>query len=228
MKKFNLPPGTNPEKWVVGPCENEEIAKEVLGIGHKKGWSWVGNNSSLLETTNWEINRDNTCYEFPANEGAYYSRIHSYQSDGYSIVSPSEFIRLNSSECIWQVGDEVWDSFYFHGKKGKVIDIGSKYLTVDFGEKSQGYRLSGGIGFSTPPTLSFTPYEVPTLPVNHKRPEPEYPVGTKGYFWDKEGFSLVYGVFLGRKDGKYIWSTFDRRSELSWKHFSPTLPDWAK
>ena len=56
----------------------------------------------------------------------------------------------------------------------------------------------------------------------------EFEKGTPGYFWDVEGGLLCYGVYDKKDDGKHRDIHFNGIKGCYWKHFSPTLPEWAK
>ena len=43
-------------------CKSEKLAKEFLQLAHDNGWEWI-TGVSLLNETNWNYNKENTCYQ---------------------------------------------------------------------------------------------------------------------------------------------------------------------
>ena len=87
-KQFKGVPESN---WVVGPCQTEEIAKQVLAVAHAYGWKW-GDNTSFTEKNMWQSYEQNTCYWLKKGEYAYQSF---YKNLNYAIISPETFLANN-------------------------------------------------------------------------------------------------------------------------------------
>lgn len=56
----------------------------------------------------------------------------------------------------------------------------------------------------------------------------EFEKGAVGWFWEKEGSSLCYGLYGGISYGRHRYVYFSKHEGETWNHFSPTLPEWAK
>lgn len=50
------------DRGVAYHCPTNEIAKSVLAKAHKDGHCWA-DNTSFLDTTEWGIYKENTCYD---------------------------------------------------------------------------------------------------------------------------------------------------------------------
>lgn len=83
--------GVPESNWVVGPCQTEEIAKQVLAVAHAYGWKWA-DNGLFIDNSEWKRYWQNTCYGLLFGEFAFQSF---YQQNGYAIISPETFLSNN-------------------------------------------------------------------------------------------------------------------------------------
>lgn len=90
MEKQNFK-GVPESNWVVGPCQTEEIAKQVLAVAHAYGYKWRY-GKKFNEKTDYKGYEGQTCYELSDGGFAY---LEFYIKDGFVIISPETFLANN-------------------------------------------------------------------------------------------------------------------------------------
>lgn len=83
--------GVPESNWVVGPCQTEEIAKQVLAVAHAYGYRW-NTNLSFRDELRWGAFKDNTTYNILRG---LYDALKSYQRKPFTIISPETFLANN-------------------------------------------------------------------------------------------------------------------------------------
>lgn len=129
---------------------------------------------------------------------------------------------------IFKIGDTVYH--YKYGK-GKVIrsDEGESYpVTVDFYRVRTYFTRDGRQRIDTPPTLSFTPYDLVNGGFSQEKPLPDIEVDTLVYVNDGDGWVMRYFSHFG-KDGKiYCFGNQQKSTEtgfsMDWSEWSLTNP----
>jgi len=87
MEKQNFK-GVPESNWVVGPCQTEEIAKQVLAVAHAYGWEWQSGLSFIRATHFFS----SICYNLIKGRE---SSIAYYDKAKYQIISPEIFLANN-------------------------------------------------------------------------------------------------------------------------------------
>jgi len=80
--------GVPESNWVVGPCQTEEIAKQVLAVAHAYGWKWRSGLAYIEKTDYDKI----TCYNLSEGKS---SSVGYYKSESFTIISPETFLANN-------------------------------------------------------------------------------------------------------------------------------------
>ena len=80
--------GVPDSNWVVGPCQTEEIAKQVLAVAHAYGWEW-GSGFTFLKKTAFFVGISYNIREGRSSRTGY------YKSEGFTIISPETFLANN-------------------------------------------------------------------------------------------------------------------------------------
>ncbi len=83
--------GVPESNWVVGPCQTEEIAKQVLAVAHAYGWKWCS-DYSFAELTNYKKYGKQTCYWLSYGG---FAPMEFYLEEGHTIISPETFLANN-------------------------------------------------------------------------------------------------------------------------------------
>ena len=83
--------GVPESNWVVGPCQTEEIAKQVLAVAHAYGWKWCSGNL-FIDKTNWNQYKKGTYYNIAIGE---YCDFEYWKSRKCTIISPETFLANN-------------------------------------------------------------------------------------------------------------------------------------
>lgn len=89
MEKQNFK-GVPESNWVVGPCQTEEIAKQVLAVAHAYGWKWSTGDEINPEQNNWRLFAEDTHYNLAA--GKYGP---TPKKNDRTIISPETFLANN-------------------------------------------------------------------------------------------------------------------------------------
>lgn len=83
--------GVPESNWVVGPCQTEEIAKQVLAVAHAYGWKWCSGNL-FIDKTNWNQYKKGTYYNIAIGE---YCDFEYWKSRKCTIIFPETFLANN-------------------------------------------------------------------------------------------------------------------------------------
>ena len=130
---------------IVVHTPTEEQAKALLTELDKKGYKWISGDK-LITRTNYEVYKEDTCYNLELDNTIYYSSFTWYQKCGYTII---EFTNIDFAEkpikttlktdikTIYQSEDKLTTCVVFEdGTKVKVKkhkgDKGSIYTAVAY------------------------------------------------------------------------------------------------
>ena len=83
--------GVPESNWVVGPCQTEEIAKQVLAVAHAYGWKWCS-DKLFIDKTNWNEYKKGTYYNIAIGE---YCDLWYWKSRKFTIIPPETFLANN-------------------------------------------------------------------------------------------------------------------------------------
>lgn len=215
-KKLNYGEGNDPEKTVVH-CPTEELARKVLAIAHEAGLEW-DSRCSYADIA-WKYYKEHTCYHF--QEGAYGS-LGYYKSENFTILSDTEFIRLNTPPVIEQpdaqkrnpfkVGDRVWHPVYGWSKVER---------------SGPGLVIIEGIGLAVEwQLLSFTEYTLEGFSQERPVSLPDIKIGQLIYVRVGDGEEWRMRYFSGWKEGVIYTFQSQRKTGtvIGWDQYSLTNP----